>query len=108
MMSITVSGALAPANMFGLDPLDRFDRLGRIARHVGEIGSGHHVPGTAAAGARRSSVNQCRDQHSSQYLRHVSLLVGTIPGELITSDLIKMRSSYNSQAINGSMRTKVQ
>ena len=108
MMSIIAGGALAPANMFALDPLDRFDRLSQIARHVGKIGSRHHVPGAAAAGARRSSVNQCHEQHSSQYLRHVSLLVGTTPGELITSDLIKMRSSHDSQAINGSMRTKVQ
>ena len=70
--------------------------------------SGIVFPAPPPRALAAAGVNQCREQHGSKYLRHVSLLAGTTPGELIASDLIKMRSSHDSQAINGSMRTKVQ
>ncbi len=106
-MSITARRTLPPSNMLArvFDPPERFDRLGPIARHVGEVGARHRLRGTTAAGVCRSGADQCREQWSGQYLQHVLLFVASMTRrKRIARTLIKLVFNDNFRTINGPMR----
>jgi len=75
-MSVAARRILAPLNMLAcvFDPHAWHDRLWSILRHVGEIGRGHRLRGTAPAGARRPGVDRRREQNAGEEFQHICLL----------------------------------
>ena len=76
-MLVVVSRASVPSRVLAhtLDPLEAFDGLGMIARHVGESDAGHRFRWTAAMGARRTGVYDRRETYGGKYLQQSSLVI---------------------------------